>query len=640
MCERLGPHPVVEITQGLPRRITALQRPASLADNVAVNSPCPTPAREAERLAAVHASGLLDTPPEPEFDVTARIAASLFDTPIALVALMDRERLWFKARHGLDVEQLDRPIAFCAHAIVDPDQVMVVDDLQADPRFDGNPLVHDGPRLRFYAGAPLRTPEGHALGTLAVLDTQPRQFSEADRTLLKDLSLSVMTAIESRQRAMRLGELAITDHLTGLANRLHFQSALALELRHARQTGAPVALLYLDLDGFKEVNDRHGHAMGDAVLLEVARRLGPQMRASETLARLGGDEFAILMRGGADAAAAEALAERIVAALREPVVLPGGASIAIGASIGIAVQAAAEADAERLLEQADHALYRAKTQARRAWSVFGDSGSGVPLLPASALDPATAERASRCEECGEGATQPIPFSMAFQPIVDVVERRVFAFEALVRGPQGEPAGTVLGRITRRNRYAFDQSCRRTAIELAARLGLVQTDALLSINFIPGAMYEPENCVRATLAAARRAKLPGHRLIFEVTEGEQVLEPAHLARIFEVYRGHGFLPAIDDFGAGYAGLNLLARFQPSLIKLDRELIADIEASRPKQSIVRAVLAVCSDLGITPIAEGVESLAEYRTLRAMGIRLFQGYLFARPAFEAFPAPVYPD
>lgn len=630
----------MEITQGLPRTRTGLQRAATRADNDDVNSPCPIPTHEAERLAAVQASGLLDTPPEPEFDVTARIAASLFDTPIALVALMDRERLWFKARHGLDMAQLDRPIAFCAHAIVDPDRVMVVEDLQGDPRFEGNPLVHAGPQLRFYAGAPLRTPEGHALGTLAVLDTRPREFGEADRALLKDLSLSVMTAIESRQRAVRLGKLASTDHLTGLANRMHFQSALALELRHARQTGAPVALLYLDLDGFKDVNDRHGHAMGDVVLREVAQRLLPQMRAGETLARLGGDEFAVVMRGGADQAAAEALAARMVEVVREPVRLPGGAQVEVGVSVGIAVQNAADADADRLLEHADHALYRAKSQARRAWTVFGHTDSGSPLLPATALDAAAASRASRCEECGAGAVQPIPFSMAFQPIVDVSTRRVFAYEALVRGPQGEPAGTVLGRITRRNRYAFDQSCRRTAIELAARVGLVQTDALLSINFIPGAMYEPENCVRATLAAARRANLPGNRLIFEVTEGEQVLEPAHLARIFEVYRGHGFLPAIDDFGAGYAGLNLLARFQPSLIKLDRELIADIDASRPKQSIVRAVLAVCADLGITPIAEGVETPAEYRALAAMGIRLFQGYLFARPAFEAFPTPVYPE
>lgn len=637
-----GPSPfgVVDITQGLPRTGSALPDRAAGADNAGVNTPCPTPAHETERLAAVHASGLLDTPPEPEFDVTTRIAASLFDAPIALVALMDRDRLWFKARHGLELEQLDRPIAFCAHAIVDPDRVMVVEDLQADPRFEGNPLVHAGPNLRFYAGAPLRTPEGHALGTLAVLDTRPRQFGEANRALLKDLSASVMTAIESRQRAMRLGELASTDHLTGLANRMHFQSALALELRHARQTGAPVALLYLDLDGFKEVNDRHGHAMGDIVLREVAQRLRPQMRAGETLARLGGDEFAILMRGGADQAAAEALAERIVGVLRDPVPLPGGARVEVGVSVGIAVQTADEADPDRLLEQADHALYRAKSQARRAWTVFGHNDSGAPLLPAAALEAAAASRASRCEECGEGVAQPIPFSMAFQPIVDVAERRVFAYEALVRGPQGEPAGTVLSRITRRNRYAFDQSCRRTAIELAARLGLVDTDAKLSINFIPGAMYEPENCVRATLAAARRARLPGDRLIFEVTEGEQVLEPAHLARIFEVYRGHGFLPAIDDFGAGYAGLNLLARFQPSLIKLDRELIADIDASRPKQAIVRAVLAVCADLGITPIAEGVETPAEYRALNAMGIRLFQGYLFARPAFEAFPEPAYPD
>jgi EAL domain-containing protein (putative c-di-GMP-specific phosphodiesterase class I) len=230
--------------------------------------------------------------------------------------------------------------------------------------------------------------------------------------------------------------------------------------------------------------------------------------------------------------------------------------------------------------------------------------------------------------------------MAFQPIVDVEDRRVHAYEALVRGVNREGAREVLSRVTSRNRYAFDQSCRIKAIELASSLGILETDAHLSINFIPGAMYEPANCVRATLAAARRVGFPPDRLIFEVTESEEVADPEHLAEIFRVYRACGFHPAIDDFGAGYAGLNLLARFQPDLLKIDRELLSNIDASRPKRSIVRSVLEVCRDLGITPLAEGVETMAEYGVLRDMGLRLFQGYLFARPEFEALPAPVWPD
>lgn len=605
-------------------------------------NPCPMPDNEAERLAAVHAYKILDTAPEVEFDVTTRVAASLFDAPIALVALMDRDRLWFKSRHGLDVTQLDRQIAFCAHAIVRPDELLVINDLQQDTRFDDNPLVHGGPGIRFYAGAPLRDPNGLALGTLAVLSTEPREFSASHRELLRDLSVSVMTAIESRHRALTLKQMATTDSLTGLANRMQFQSAIALEFRQAEQARQSVAVLYMDLDGFKGVNDSLGHGAGDAVLREVARRLGALMRNGETLARLGGDEFAIVMRGGADLRGAQALAERIVEALRLPVNLPGGEEVPIGASIGIALKEGRTADVAGLIEQADHALYKAKSQVTQRWAAFEDPSQPVLVVPQSGLiglaDSDSA--ASRCEACGEGVAQPFPFTMAFQPIVSASRRSVFAYEALARGPNGETAATVLARVTRRNRYAFDQSCRRTAIDLAARLGLVASGAHLSINFMPGAMYEPENCVRATLAAARRAKLPPDRLIFEVTEGEEVLEPLHLAKIFDVYRRHGFRPAIDDFGAGYAGLNLLAEFQPSIIKLDRKLIQDIGASRPKQSIVRGVLSVCSDLDITPIAEGVETEGEYRTLRALGIDLFQGYLFARPAFEAFPEPSFPD
>ncbi|TPG49323.1 EAL domain-containing protein [Roseomonas nepalensis] len=239
-----------------------------------------------------------------------------------------------------------------------------------------------------------------------------------------------------------------------------------------------------------------------------------------------------------------------------------------------------------------------------------------------------------CGDCSSGLVAPFPFSMAFQPVVDVTTGRVHAYEALVRGPAGEPAAAVLAQVTRANRYAFDQSCRVKAIELASSLGMAASGATLSINFMPGAMYRPENCVRATLAAARRHRFPLNRLQFEVTEGEKVGDPDHLTAIFREYRARGFRVAIDDFGAGYAGLGLLARFQPDVIKLDMDLIRGLDNDRVRRSIVGAVLSVCAELNIAVVAEGVETRAELDALRALGVRLVQGYLFARPAFEQLP------
>ena len=242
--------------------------------------------------------------------------------------------------------------------------------------------------------------------------------------------------------------------------------------------------------------------------------------------------------------------------------------------------------------------------------------------------------AGGCDGCGDGIAAPFPFSMAFQPIVDVTTNRVHAYEALVRGPAGESAPSVLAQVTLANRYAFDQSCRARAIELATGLGIVARGAHLSINFIPGAMYRPENCVRVTLAAARRHGLPLDRLQFEVTEGENVDDPDHLTAIFREYRKRGFRVAIDDFGAGYAGLGLLARFQPDVLKLDMGLIRGLDGNRVQRCIVAAVLSVCAELGIRAVAEGVETRAELDALRDLGVTLVQGYLLARPAFEALP------
>jgi EAL domain-containing protein (putative c-di-GMP-specific phosphodiesterase class I) len=184
---------------------------------------------------------------------------------------------------------------------------------------------------------------------------------------------------------------------------------------------------------------------------------------------------------------------------------------------------------------------------------------------------------------------------------------------------------------------FDQSCRVKAVELAARLGV---PCFISINFLPNAVYQAATCIRATLQAAERHGFPTRQLIFEITENEELVDKEHLKSIIREYKRQGFRTAIDDFGAGYSGLNLLAEFQPDIIKLDMALVRAIDTDPVRQAIVKGILGVCGALAIDVIAEGVETPQEYHLLLDMGVGLFQGYLFARPGFEVLPAVRWPD
>lgn len=254
------------------------------------------------------------------------------------------------------------------------------------------------------------------------------------------------------------------------------------------------------------------------------------------------------------------------------------------------------------------------------------------------LTKARSAPAKPCAGCREGQFDR-PLAMAFQPIVDVGTRSVFAYEALVRGPAGEAAGNVLGAVGVAELYAFDQACRVTAIETAASTGLGALEADLSINFLPNAVYEPRACIRTTLQAASRTGFPTGKLIFEINEGELLTDPDHLAHIVAEYAAMGFRTAIDDFGAGYSNLNLLARFRPDIVKFDMALIRGIDGDKGRQSIVGHCTSMCREMGVSVIAEGIETAGEYAALRDLGITLMQGYLFAKPGFRMLPAPSWP-
>lgn len=228
------------------------------------------------------------------------------------------------------------------------------------------------------------------------------------------------------------------------------------------------------------------------------------------------------------------------------------------------------------------------------------------------------------------------FTFAFQPIVDANAREVFSHEALIRGPSHEPACRILGQVSADRLLEFDQKARIEAIGMAVRLGIVSR---LNLNFMPQSLHS-RAAILTTLEAADRFHLPINRLVLEVTEGAVIDDQAQFAEVINEYRGLGLKVAIDDFGAGYSGLNLLTDFQPDQIKLDMKLVRGIEHHGPRQAIVHAIDQVCRDLGIDVIAEGVETVEEYAWLANEGVRLFQGYLFAKPAFESFPPVHYPE
>ena len=253
----------------------------------------------------------------------------------------------------------------------------------------------------------------------------------------------------------------------------------------------------------------------------------------------------------------------------------------------------------------------------------------------------TTERSSSprrgCSGCRDGAGFPLATRAAFHPIIDLHHDRVFAYEALIRGEAGEGAAFVLDQVGAEQMYAFDQACRVTAIRDAVAAGIVATGAKLSINFLPNAVYSPMACIQLTLRTARETGFPADRLIFEFTENER-LQTEHVQAIVAAYRQLGFLTAVDDFGAGYAGLGLLAALQTDMVKLDMELIRGIDTDGRKRAVLEALVQLMRRLGTEVIAEGVETEEELAVLGLFGVRYAQGFLFGEPQLGRLQP--YPD
>lgn len=315
------------------------------------------PAHEEERVHALHALNILDTQPEERFDRLTRLARRLFDVPIALVSLVDSNRQWFKSCQGLAATETPRDVSFCAHAILG-DQILMIPDAGSDERFHDNPLVIGEPKIRFYAGCPLKVGNGSNIGTLCLLDTRPRVLDAEDRGLLRDLA-------SMAEREIAALQLASIDDLTQLSNRRGFEALAEHALSMCKRMGTPASLLFFDLDRFKAINDTFGHAEGDRALVTFARVLRKVLREMDVVGRMGGDEFVALLLGS-DAAAGDVVIDRLRKALADANAELHG-RYTIGYSVGrIEYDPVRHDTVKRLLADADGAMYARKQAARRA----------------------------------------------------------------------------------------------------------------------------------------------------------------------------------------------------------------------------------------------------------------------------------
>ena len=310
---------------------------------------------ETMRLAALHRYDVLDTPPEEVFDRIARLIKLIFDVPIATVTFIDGHRLWFKSALGVSEPELCRSDAICNVAIQQAEP-LVLADAQLDTRLAANPCVHGDLGIRFYAGYPLRTFDGHAIGIICAMDTKPRYFEPARLDALSDLAQIVMDELELRAHAR-------TDSLTGLLSRRALHSEANREVALALRHGNGLSCLALDLDKFKAINDAHGHAAGDRLLRATADACRKALRGSDLLGRIGGEEFALDLPHTGQAAALK-VAEKIRREIEALQIEYGGKRLGATASIGLAVLDRSSADFDELLRRADEALYKAKADGR------------------------------------------------------------------------------------------------------------------------------------------------------------------------------------------------------------------------------------------------------------------------------------
>jgi diguanylate cyclase (GGDEF)-like protein/PAS domain S-box-containing protein len=454
-------------------------------------------------------------------------------------------------------------------------------------------------------------------------------WASVNASLLRDedgeataYGVHIVDITSRREYEQQLEHRALHDLLSGLPNRALFERNLALALARQRHHGGCIAVMFLDVDRFKTINDSLGHAIGDRVLVAVGARLLGLLRPGDTLARFGGDEFTILCDGLETAGAATDIAQRILGALEEPLRLGTGETFTLTASIGVALSGE-HSDAASLVRDADVAMYRAKERGRAGYALFDEA------LRVRAIRRLETERALR------GAVSRSQLRLLFQPIMSIPDGECIGCEALLRWERpgmglvapGDfiPLAEETGLIVPIGAWVLSEACRQ-ALPLLALAG--DRPFSVSVNLSARQLNEPDLAamVRGTLA---ETGFPAQRLCLEITESALMSDPRSALPILDDLKSLGVRLAVDDFGTGYSSLSYLKRLPVDALKIDRSFVEGIASDPDDEAIAQAVIALAGSLRLEVVAEGIETADQLRTLHRLGCARGQGFLFGHPA-----------
>lgn len=593
-------------------------------------------------------------------DDLARIAAEVCQTGSAIISFLEydgeavREVVW--GAYGWEVFVLPSTQSFGIQALdsskkplYQRESLFLVPDASRDARFQSNPLVTDGPKVRFYAAVPLFAGSGEAVGTLAVLDSTPRTLDNAQTQILQALARQTIAVVELQQRVQELEDRAISqvsaeetarwqarhDALTGLPNRTMFLERLEDELdreqirdkiaimngddrpRQTRRERSMLAVLFIDLNRFKQINDTLGHGVGDTLLREVAARFRDCLPQDALLARLGGDEFTVLLSHIPNANYVANVAQMLLRALHRPILL-GTEEFQIGASIGIAISPRDGADSQTLLKHADIAMYRAKaTGGFQLYNKEMNADSYQRLIQEGEL--------RRAIERNE-------LTVCYQPQVDINTGKIVAVEALARWRHPEWGQVPPSHFIELAEQAdlivpLGEWVLRRSLEDAARWRKEGFPNLRVAVNLSARQITHAQLVEMILSILEANHLPGSALELELTETALCLTGDGTPDKLQSLRAHGIRFLVDDFGTGYSSLAYLRRFEVDALKIDHAFVAGIGKNPTDEALIRAITDMARALNLQVISEGVETEAQYEFLRASGCNIVQGYLFSR-------------
>lgn len=573
---------------------------------------------EGVRLRELLSLRILDTRPEERFDRYTRLAADLFDVPIALISLIDENRQWFKSRVGLDVCETDRDEAFCDQAFAS--NLLEVPDATADGRFADNPLVTGDPYIRFYAGAVLRGPSGQPMGTLCLIDRRPRRLTPAQRRHLAGLAELVegelLYNVELDRTRSELARRVLRDPLTALAGPLLIELRGDERLQALDAATARLVALQLHVRNLDDINRVYGRDAGDELLRALVARLARALPADAEIGRLSGSRFLALMDGPADSAALTEAVAPLETQLVAPVAV-AGQTLHPQAAMGIAVAPPDADSAGGLIERSARALRDAD----------GEPGARLHFYSPAATRRINQRKAVAFRLAEAVATGSL--SVAYQPIVRLGSGALVGVEALVRWrdaqlgavsaadfiPQVEADADLSRELTR---FVLDRACRAAA---------PWPGLSLSVN-VPGGELHRADFTAFVLDTVLSAGFPPDRLTLELTEQTLITDVERAAGKLRVLANAGVRAAVDDFGTGYSSLSYLRRLPVQLLKMDRSFVTEVVSDPLTARVARGIVDIARSLSLTVVAEGVETEGQLAHMQELGCELGQGFVLGHP------------